>query len=379
MSKIINNRNNIYVNLILQNEDPLQPTINPVFPATKDYNLDESIVLKASDYYLQVESMTCSLTNVPVFIPDIQPNIAPWFNTDINKTIYSFTMSYGGIFSDQTFVTFIPQGQNVYVAPLNPFQDRTTTYYQIFTYTVIVEMLNFALIECFNNLSSKITLPPGSIPPFFYFDEVQNKFCLVAQKIPYDNNLPSPIDIYCNYQLYEIINSIPFIYIPNQDGVSPVPGVTFKLIVEDQENNSIAFPNIVDPAGDYYVMKQNSSSIASLFPLKSLYISTNNIPIAPQISPLKPTEESRAPNRVNKSKILLDIEPVILGDLIAGRNYIQYRAQTNQYIDLLSDNQIDSLDVSIFWRDRFGNPYQIYLNYNQPANIRLIFINKKLV
>lgn len=379
MTRIINNRDNVYVNLILQNEDPLRPSINPVFAATKEYNLDIPIIDHASEYYLQVESMTCSLTNIPVFIPDIQPNLPPYFNTDINKTIYSFTMSYNGQYSDETFVTFIPQGINVHVAPLMPFQDRTSSYYQIFTYTIIVTMLNNALEDCLTNLASKITLPVGSTAPYFYYDEPESKFCLVAQKDYYDILLALPIEIYCNYQLYEIINSIPFSYLPNQEGISPAPGVTFQLIVSDLKNNLIKYPNLLDPTGDYYVMKQNESSIASISPLKSLYVSTNNIPVGPQISPLKPTEENKAPNKVNKAKIILDIEPLILGNLVTGRNYIQYRALTNEYIDLLSDNPIQQLDVSFYWRDRFGNSYQVYLNYNQPANIRFLFINKNIV
>lgn len=378
MKKIINNRNNIYVNLILQNEELYRPDEVPVFIAEKDYNLDMPIVEKASDYYLRIDSMTCSLTNIPIFIPDILPNIAPWFNTDVNKTIYSFTMEYNGTYSDQTYVNFISQSPNGFVKPLSPFQDRQTNYYDVFTYTLIIEMFNQALVDCFTNLTGKIALPTTDIP-YFYFDNSLYIFCLVANKNFYDSSLLLPINIYCNYQLYEIINSMPFTYLANADGILPAQGVAFQLFIGDQGNNSISYPNIIDPAGDYYVMKQNNSSIASFFPLKSMYISTNNIPIGPQISPLKPNEENRNPNKVNKVKILLDLEPIIISTLLAGRNYIQYRPQIEEYIDLLSDNPINSLDASFYWRDRFGYPHIVYLNYNQPANIRISFINKKLV
>jgi len=366
-------QDNIYLNLIIQAEQAYTPNEVPVFKAQKEYQLDDVIINRASDYYVTVESMTCPTTNIPVWMPDIQPKTAPWgFNTDINKTIYSFTMEYNGIYSDETFLNFISQNPNSLPLPLSPFQDRYSVYYEIYTYTSIVEMLNNTLLYAFYNLSGKIALPTSDIP-YFYFDGQSFRFSLVSNKNFFDSSIVSPINIYCNYQMYEIINSLPFTYYTGS-----VPGRIFKLYISNFFNNVISSPYIFDPTGDYYVTSQNISYISQLSPMKSLFVLTNSVPINSQISPLKPSQETLTPNKVNRSKILLDIEPVVLGELIPGRNFIQYRDSNNEYLSLVSENPISLIDISVYWRDRFGLPHIVYLNYNQPFNIRLRFSKKSI-
>lgn len=370
-------KDDVYVNFIIQSEQLFTPSEVPVFEARKEYSLDTPILEKSSDYYLIVSSLSCPLLNVPVFIPDIQPNLSPWNNTDINKTIYSFTMEYNATFSDETYLTFIPQNINQTPFQLSPFQDRYSGYYDIYNYDIIADMINNTLKTCFANLAAKIALPTTDIPYFIWNDQ-QFKFSLVANKNYYDYFLPTPIKIYCNYQMFEIFATIPFAYLGGSS-VPVIQGRNFLLYISNSGDNSISYPGQIDPAGDYYIMTQNISSVVSFYPMKSLFIRTNSIPVSPQISPLKPSTENANPNYVNKSKIILDIEPIIIGDLVKGRINVQYRDQTNECIDLVSDNPLTDIDLSIYWRDRFGLPHIVFLNYNQPANIKLHFIKKDLI
>ena len=369
----------INVSLVLQNQELFAPTEIPVFPAETDYSLNEAIVNKPSDFYLIVQAFSCSLANVPVFIPDIQPDLSPYFNTDINKTLYSFTMEYNGIFGDQTYMDYISQNPNKYVRPISathPLQDRTTTYYNIYTYTTIAEMLTNTLAAAFADLASKIILPTTDVP-YIYFDQSTQKFVLIANKAYFASTLAVPIKIYCNYFLFELIYSFPNSYLGDDAG-NVTPGQDFIFYIADQGNNVVSYPGIPDPAGDYLSITQNNSSIYSFFPLKSVFIVTNSIPVNSEIAQTKPLEFIKNPNNVNKLKVLLDISPVIIGNLIKNRNYIQYRPTIDYPIELISDDPLIKINYAVYWRDRFGNPYLLYLNNNQPSNLTLQFIKKSV-
>lgn len=373
----MNNEDFVHVNIILQNQELLLPGEIPVFAATTNYSLDTPLIKKCDDYYLIVDSFNCSLSNIPVFIPDIQPNIPPYNNTNVDKTMYSFTMEYNGIVSDQIFVDFISQNPNKYVFPPNPAQDRTTTYYYVYTYTIMCEMFNNALNNAFINLGSKVVLPGLSTAPYFYYDNSSQKFSLVCQKIFYDLvNVVTPIKIFCNYSLFELIYSLPNTYLGDNQGNVPSSGRDFQLYVTDLGNNIISYPGVPNPAGDFIETTQNNSSIYSFFPMKSMYVATSNIPVMTSLVPRKPIEFYKNPNVVSKQQNILDIDPVIIGNLVKNRNYIQFRSVIYSPITLSSSTPLNSLNVSLYWRDRFGNSYIVYLNNNQPSNIRLLFIKR---
>ena len=379
---IKNEKDRVYLNVILQNESLFSPTEIPVFAAEVNYQLNDPIIDNCEDYYLAAESYTIPISNVPVWIPDIKPYAPPYFNTNINETLYSFTMTYNGISSGETFIQFISQNPNKFVQPLGPsqiFQDRNTTYYDVYTYTQFVYILNQGLIQTFNNLNANIPLPTTDIP-YFIYDEENIIFCLIANKNFYNTFGPNPITIYCNYYLFEYIYSLPNNYLPTNNPSGN--GQDFLLYVIDQGNNTINpsnKPSNFPLPGDYFIMKQNIPTIAALSPMKSLFISSLMIPVNPQISPLKPTQEKVNPGIVNKLKLVADIEPLLFSKIVANRSFIEYRSAKYSLIDLCSAGPLYNVDFSIYWRDRFGNPHLLYLNNTQPANITVVFIKKDSV
>jgi hypothetical protein len=383
MSKNIANisriKDRIYVNMILQNQSLFSPTELPVFNAEFDNELTIPIVENASEYYVAVESLTISTANIPVWRPVIQPNLAPYNNTNSNKTIYSFSMKYNGITSDQTFVLFESQQPNAYYRPLsatNLTQDRDSLYYWIFTYSAFVEMLNQCLIATFANLSGKIVLPTTDVP-YITYDPSTRLFSLVANKNYYGQEVLLPIEIYCNYYLYELIYSLPQVFLIGNSDTLPGTGLDVQLLVYNQHNNVISPSDLAatDP-GDYYEMKQNYSTISVLSPMKSMVIATQNIPVEPEIAPLTPLDQNRNPGTVTKLKVLEDFEPLPFSQLVANRNYVQYRSSKYSLIDLNTIGPIQHLDLAVYWRDVFGHLYLVELNNNQPGNVRIVFIKK---
>lgn len=369
-------KDRVYVNMILQNNSIFSPTEIPVFPAQFSYELNDAIVDNGGEYYVAVESFTVSTSNIPLFIPDIQPNLPPYNNTDINKTVYSITLEYNGVTSGQIYVDFISQGPNVYVKPLSPFMDRYSTYYYVYTYTILCEMLNNALQNAWNALNGLIPLPTTDVP-FFTYDVETSLFSLTANKNFYDVESLNPINIYCNYYLFELIYSFPNIYLPSSSLAGN--GIDFQFYITNQYNNTTTpsfLPNPSPAPGDYYVITQNISTTPAISPMKSLFIATQMIPVVPQISPLPPVIQSQNPGIVNKLKVLEDIEPLQNSELNRNRNFIQYKTAKYSLIELNTTGPIQHLDISINWRDRFGLVYPVYLNNIQPANVRIVFIKK---
>lgn len=387
--KIKRTDDRIYVNMILQNNKLYDYTEIPVFNATFDYEVHEQILDDPENYQVAVESLTIPITNIPLWRPIIQPNLPPFNNTDVNKTMYSFTLVYKDgvnpdIESPQTYMNFIPQNPNIYKKPLNATnvrQDNYSSYYEIFTYSAIINMMNVCMKKASDDLNS--LLPDDYESPYFTFDPVTSLISLITTRAIYDNeikfdppNLVPKIEIYCNYYMFELLLSLPQIY-QASDTVATLNGKDVLLSVYNQHNNVISPSDLpsVDP-GEYYEMKQNFSTLPSLSPIKSIAVFTRSIPISSEFSPNTPLNSFTNQGIMNKLKILHDFEPLQFTKVISGRNYIQYKSPKFSLIDMSGSTKLQHLDITLYWKDIYGQYHIIALNNNQPANVRIVFIRK---
>src|ERR1700678_3314112 len=120
-STVVEKGDKIYYNIVM----PYNP-INGISYALFRQQLDQSIIERPSDYYLAVVRFQISSELIPILIPIIQP----FPNVNLLNTIYSFTISYNGIFSPQLFLQFVTTHPNPpQSAPLtagHPQADKTT-------------------------------------------------------------------------------------------------------------------------------------------------------------------------------------------------------------------------------------------------------------
>ncbi len=351
------------------------------FPVKYISNTAKPILNNLSNYSVAVDSATIPTDNLPLFWPIIQkyPNI----NNDLTE--YSFTLEYNGIFSNETFAVFISQNPKVYFTPLsanNIIADYDSGYYDVYTIGPILSMLNNCLQSAFSNLSSLVTLPVGSKAPFFTYDYDNNKFELNAQLHYYDQlTLPNPIIIYSNYFMFTIIDKIDFTYLDDNP-----PNLRFLFNVANVNENVYykepSFPPPAPTLNDYYIrMIQDISTVGNLSPVKSICITSSSLPIKDDFIP-----QSKSRNNINNNQSLLgnetiicEIEPIIkFSPSIIGQEY-QYRPNYRIYKDMFTNQSLQRIDITFYWRDIFGVLHYVYSNINKVTTVRLVFSKKELI
>ena len=368
--RIQEEQDRIYVNMILQNNQIYDYNDIPVYDASFDYELTQPIINEASKYYVAVEDISLPVTNIPIWKPEIQPNIPPYNNTNINLTTYSFTMSYGGFESDQTFMVFDSQNPNIIPRAINPFQDFLSTYYEIFTYTGVAENITNCLMAAYANLIGKGAALNADEYPFMTYDPVTGLFSLSGFK----DNIDSGLEIYCNYKMFELLLTLPQTYLAS-DTAATLNGKDVQLYVGTEFDN-LWEPNDAPAVGLYYKMTQSYNILASLSPIQSIVVTSRTIPISSEYVPQSPQSNYIYQGLVNKSKILYDLDALdFIGDG-KPRPFIKYRPQKYSLINLSSSSKVQHLDLTVYWRDIYGILHLVAINSNQTANIKIVFIRK---
>jgi len=383
----------IYFNIVIPFSDRYG---NGQTPAYYQQQLDEAIVNKPKDYYLSIVRFQIPTQTIPILIPQVlnyntspQPlnsNVAiP--NTNPNILRYSVTLSWGNpatpgatVYSEQTFVTFIPYNtknpQPPNLSAQNP-APTITPYYYIFRYTDFLEMVNNALASAFTNLAGLTVLPVGSRAPYLIFDPATELISLIAQTAHYNQNLgggsPSPINrisIFFNNYLSDLLDGLSYTYNPQT-----AFGRDYMLNVYNQFNNFYNPPFLAPTIPpEYFSMTQDYRTLVNWNSFKSLQIVSNLLPVRQEIIP-RPIDGINN-GRVNTQGILKDFIPLVeLGP--EARTTVQYSLNgPYQLIDLYGEVPITKIDMQVYWTDQYENQYPLYIDTNQTLTLKMVFIKK---
>lgn len=347
-------------------------------PAIYQEQLNQPIIFNPSDYYLAIQRFSIPTGNVPIFIPEIQP----FPNTDLDKTIYSVTLSYGGV-PYQQFVEFSSTSpkapMSLPLTALHPYADKTP-YYYVFSYQVFLTMINEALATAFTQLGMLTGLPNNSLAPFFIFDPSTQKISLIAQGDFYLETVATPIEIYVNTPLFTFVSGI-----PNEFYGNFLPnGEDYLLLVSNFYNNNglVNYPpyNIPVPApiGTFHpiIMTQEYSTLVNWNSFQTLELTTNLIPIKQEFLPAV-TDAGTATGVLNSIPILKDFVPLVDTLEPAARTTVNFSADgPYQLINLTSTQPLSKFDMTVYWTDQFQNKYILDIPFNQNVTIKLVFIKK---
>lgn len=346
------------------------------FPLIYTSNVNFPLIDNLGDFNVALDSASIPADNLPLWVP----KIVPFPNTNNNLTPYSFSLEYNGTISDETFLIYIPQNPNKIFIPLSIYQptpDYNSTYYEVYTVDFFIKMLNNTLTSAFNNLSGKIALPAGAVPPYFSYRNNTDKLSINAQQNYYDiDNTPIPIKVYANYDMFTLTDKIDFIYYGT--GNSVTSPTDFQYYISNFRNNVIVPSDIIPPytSDDYYLsMEQELPSISNLSPIKSICIVSSSLPIRSDYIPRKVgTSESL----VGEEVILTEFEPILRFPQENVGNNILYRPQYRRWKNMKSQLALQRIDVTVYWRDFIGNLHIVYSNLTRISTIRLVFQKKKI-
>jgi hypothetical protein len=360
----------IYYDLTITTNDTTgsQPPQRLVFNEIRN----NPILMNPSEYFLSVVRFSCDTESLPVFIPQVQLG-----QIDPNKLVYSVSLTYtiGGILrTAQAFLEYIPSDTTQPI-PKPPLTNQDVvlgqyggSYYFVYSYNHFIKMVNIALQTCFNDLKALAISLGGSLPtnnpPFLRWNNQTNTATLYAEQAYYDNNLVNPINIYFNTPLYTLFSSFEA---TNYGYFNISQGKNYLINVYNKDNTNIS--------GMFLYMEQEYSTTALFSAVKSLVFSTGLIPVVPTLVSVPTIYGSQSNllnvgNNSNFNTVLTDFE-------VENSQYkpsVLYNPQSEyRLLDLISNTPLSSVQISLYWKDKFGNLYPFYLSSGNNCNIKILF------
>lgn len=372
MSKnnITKDTDTVYFDVVI----PYNPDENGNSPALYQAQLSQPILSKPQDYYMAMVRFQVSGINIPIFIA----RILPFPNTDLNKTIYSVSLGYNGVFSPQEYVIFVPSDSTAQPSlPLtaaHPTVDYTP-YYYVFDYQDMLLWVNNALAAAFTALGLLVVLPPGAVAPYFIFDPITERISLIAQQAFYDMSPGGPalpITIYVNSPLFHFFDAM-FV---DDLAVNSATGRDEQMVVWNFSNTNWYWPpGPAMPAGNATLlqMQQQYPALADWNSLQSIQLISNLLPInrefIPSFDPLKN-------GVVSSVGVLADFIPLVeTGPEF--RTSIEFVAGGPwRLIDMYGDTPITRVDLAFYWTDELGVARIIYVPVGKIATAKMMFIRK---
>ncbi len=349
---------NIYVDLDIVNND-----INSHKRKKIQFNQTRtgSYLVNPQDYYMSIIRFNLETQNLPVFVPQITLG-----QVDKNLTIYSFTMQSGATIIQQ-FIQFIPQDLTINPASISqPLvkQDMGTSYYYVYSVQQLVLMLNTTL----NNITQ--LLIPLNPQPFIDYEPSTALFNIF---MPATTGAPQ-FDLYMNSALATLFSTFQLTYL----GDNQPQGLDYKFVFNNVGKSNEVTINAIS----YIKNTQDASSLANINPVSSVVFLSRKIPVLPTLTPPSipfhslASSEDNTQGGNNYGNILTDFAVNIgLGNYYTPS--IEYVPQP-QYrrFDLFGSVPLYELDIGVYWKDRYSNLYQVFLNSGSGCNIKLLFERK---
>jgi hypothetical protein len=332
-------------------------------------------LMSPENYFMSVVRFQLETPSLPVFIPQAQIG-----QSDINRLIYSFTLTYNG-YEFQQYVKYVPcdSSQQLPNPPIS-FQDLESNYYFVYTYQQWVTMLNKALSDAWAGLNSIITTLsppqtlPSSNPPFFEFDPQGQLLILNADMAGYANTLAKPINIYCNAPCYTLINSFQALYYGYKNIIN---GKNFQLLIKNTNGTN----ELTLPSYTALQMYQEGSTTALWNPIQSLVFTTALLPVACELVSVPKVFNSdsnlfNTGNNANIQPILTDFVVEFNPNNTYRPNVVYTPAGEYRLIDLFGSSPLSAIELTCYWKDVFGGLHPFYLNSGCSGAIKIMFRRK---
>ena len=339
---------------------------------------------RPKDYYLSVVRFTIESPNLPVFIA--QPIVG---ESNVDKTIYSITIAdTSGNFYQQN-VKWVPQDLTQPIPPSPVTQGHVSPalpYYYCYSYNHFIKCINdtFSYIFTLNML-------PGT-PPYMYFDATTKLFQLGGDVNLYRTKIDgSPLGSYSiifNTELLNLFSSLPATYIANVIPNRPLTDYVMILstgsdvpTAAPQPYINFVRPNVLASTNDVYSL-QEYVTLPLWTPVTAIMFKTSLLSVAPE-NMATPIVYENGTQNINAGKQNAEIFNMLidhyspLTDGTEYKPYIYYEP-TGEYklTDLYGEKEVNAIDISVFWRDNFGNLIPFKIGIGCSATIKIMFRKK---
>ena len=379
------------------------PTIEPI-PVVFNQIKTSNIIDDCSQYYLSVIRWSVE-TSLPIIIPTMQIGTSPesqatgdteyYVNMIFKKTVsgnpgYNIPTysNFNSVLAKQITINgFLTD--NTVTQPKNPQtvqEYMNNPYYYLDSVQSFLDTINDKYDVLFTALKAANSELSQEVAPRFIWDPQSGKIVLSVSKYFVRGFGASGDTLYMSMStnLYNLLNTFSTVRINSNPTLSDTGAdYVFNLTSLNGINTSsfaTSGTNII-PMYNYY---QESSSVPSWSPVSSIVFVTNSIPVnathsgTPQFqggSNLG-TQVGSSLSQNATTSVLTDFEiPMETG--VEYRN-ISYYSPTSEYrlFDFVSNQQLNNLNISIFWKDKYGQLHPLTLRQNASATIKLLLRKK---
>ena len=365
------NADKIYYNINILYS--LEKRINNDCLGRVQYESEQTILDRASDYYISVVSFNIPLSSVPIFFAEPQP----YPNTDVNKLVYQLGFKFGSVYVKQA-LQFSPQDLQ-YVAPpagtVSAPNIPRTLYYGIWSYSYFLQLVNTAMQAAYATVSASPGFPSTFCPRIVFNQDGSNTFSIIADF----NEFAANIEIYFDNRLTQFFQGFTYLYndtlATNGFGVD-ASGLTRSwnkiMFIENNNVEAITSPistNQITQRMDYPVM-------ACIPSMRSILLKSDSMPINPEWLPAAGTASSGVPSY---SRVLAEFKP-LYSDTVGGsvpRSAISYTSEgAHRLINMLDSQPLRAVSLAIYWVDEINNEYPIKLSPRESISLKLCFHEK---
>lgn len=388
----------IYYNMDLINNNTSLNSQPVIFNYLETRN--QPFLSSPENYFMSVVRFNVQTPTLPVFIPQIDLTSGL-----VNQTVYSVTLEWtapaGGGGSGRTYafqqpVIYVPYDLTVAPPPLPlTLKALTDQYYFIYSYTQWVSMINTAFTASFAGLLGYITagttttgaIAPNAVDlanfnaltthaPFMEFNPIDLTAIMNAQLEGYSSALANPVKIFFNSALFSLYNTFQFTFY----GYTGVTLGRNALLNVNNLNNSNVYIVPAVPNWNALQVYQEGSTASLLNPITSIVFTTSLIPIVQENTGV-PRLFSTA--GISNSGGLANIAPIITDFVVPFSALNNYRPDityipSGEYrlTDLYGTSPLSSVEVSVYWKDTYGENHPFYLGNGSSASLKLMFRRK---
>jgi hypothetical protein len=323
---VTDGEDNVYYNVKIYNDRVPFDYIRTEFSSTRT----QPILERPNDYEVSIIRFKLSAFTIPI---QLWPG----------NNYYTVTLSFGGV----DFVQPLEYIPNSFGVPA------------IWNYQELIDIINIGYEKCFyadypTNTVLRYPGAPPTQPPFMTYDAKTELVTFYAQT-QYDNDSLVPtIGVYYNAAVHTLFPAWHTIYNNGNDAK------TYQVQFRDTKTNSVMYNGL-----PYYTSQQEYSTLYLWGSLNSIVFETSTIPVEPEL-------ESSQTNVTRM--VITDFEPVVG---LSNREAIQYFPQGPlRYYDLKSNFPMRKIDIRVYWEDKSGQTYPVFLGSNDSFSIKILFKKK---
>ena len=414
------NPDHVYYDVLISNYNSSSGAPIPIY---FNENRTNPIIANTGQYEMSIVRFSVDTSDLPLFIPVIKPQ-----QSDINKTNYIITMSIdpsgnttGIPYFATVNVSWITQDNS---APIPPPPSQTSTglqsifgtYYYCYSYQHFVSLVTNALVLCFTNLKSALSVAgftdlAGITPPIMSWDTTTDTAVL---SVPQKNSYGFPcfdaryvnavtgqlvdnihgVKLYFNTPLYQLYNSFPsqfggltktvtgLYYTGTGNASGTATGCNYLLnVVDNGGQNQIYIPNITTPQVIYLQFFQEYSTITNWTPVSSIVFVSNTLPIVSNqlANPAIYNESILLTGNGNNAQFAQIITDIESADQSYKPTLLYNPTAEYRMISMTGNRPLTNVDVSVFWRSKLGNLTQLNLLSGGSCTLKVLFRKRESV